>query len=96
MAAPFLVVDPGRVRQRGHRLDIGEEPGQSVPVSPPAGPFATAMTVVAWGLPGPHHSLLSALTAVGRPSARPRLLIVAASPAGGKRILEMPGTRVAA
>src|SRR6201999_2802130 len=52
-----------------------------------AGPSGTATTVVACGLPGPHHHSVSCpLTAVGSPCPRPSSLIAPASPKSSVKI----------
>src|ERR1700759_2925636 len=52
-----------------------------------AGPSVPATTVVACGLPGPHHHSVSCpLTAVGRPCPRPSSLIAPASPKSSVKI----------
>src|SRR6201999_385014 len=59
-----------------------------------AGPSGTATTVVACGLPGPHHHSVSCpLTAVGRPRPRPSSLIAPASPKSPVKITALARCR---
>src|ERR1700761_3030067 len=61
---------------------------------PLAGPSITATTVVACGLPGPHHHSVSCpLTAVGSPVPRPSSLIAPAEPKSAVKITALARCR---
>jgi hypothetical protein len=83
VAAPLLVAEAVRVRQRGRHPHVDEElPEVAAEACAAAdGPWGDGHDGVACGLPGPHHhSLFCLLTAADSPVPRPSSLIAPASP----------------
>jgi len=82
VSTPFLVVEPGSVRQRGHDADMLEELAEVRAVARHIH-RARRHSHHCRGArsAGPqNHSLFCPLTAIGRPALRPSSLIAPASP----------------